>query len=303
MEIYKPQTNITYGIIGFSMSDLDLSYITRMRCNRFYNYTVDNLFGKKYDFTILNTNHYHFDIDNDNDKDLLKYFIYGVSDSYKFSKDPVKEPVLDSENTPTNIILKFNARDLYNLNKLDKNEKSEKLEEEINLWNKITKWISYFNLEYDDHNNNNNNNADITNDVNLNKLNKLYKFILNSISKTREIDIHKAKEYIIILITHLEMIPINDRYILQNNIIQSFINNDVLENHIYFISKECEWTNKDLLEYEDNKTNDFPLVANDGLLGINKYKCINSNCEHKFTYESKKNFMCILKHILDTNSK
>jgi hypothetical protein len=234
----------------------------------------------KKEFCFIDTRGYYFSVDHKSDVDLLRYYIRGIRAHSKFSKRPEDVEQLQDQYDPrtgiTHLILPISARDIY----------------KGVSW--LKSWITTGTIMKD----------------------RLYNFVrLYNVAKHLLAEIRydceelEAADKIVVLVTHMDMIPPWNRADAEKQIRAAFGAFNVPENLIAFGAKECEWDEKTLLEHEA-QLNKFlqSLGENENyyestksvVMHVPSDRCIRPDCQHLFTEEAKQNYMRLLQHFLNS---
>jgi hypothetical protein len=281
--MYKPKENIVIGLIGYSMNNSSIEK-TRTIGSTFMN---RNIVGAHHDFKIINTNNYPFDVDTDKGKEILQFFLQGMEDSCKLSKEMDYDCYHDSSNRVNHVVLRFNIKNFYDLKRAEVEQ--EKIEEEVkrSYWDYISGYLPFSSSSNSSEVKEENKAKSCTykmNDVNLNKLYQLYDFILDTIAENKSFSKMEAVPYVNVLFTHMEGIPSDIR-----SEITQYVENFMRQNTpICFVSKECQYSIEDCLSHEvdDGDRIPFPIMDDIQLLVHNKNGCNNIDCPHRFDIKS-----------------
>jgi hypothetical protein len=233
-------------------------------------------------FVMLDTRGFFFDVSNTTDDAILQKFLKGLPEKTVFSRNPkivdYSTVPLDTRNRPTHVILVFNA------------------------WTFSKPPISWWSWFFGQSNNNSQSN-------NLEHFVSLWKRVVQILAQIHNTDEYHAKQRTFILVTHMDMIPPNERTKIKNQIHEDLVRVGVAENEIFFGAKECEWDQTTLLEYQQKINNLLKQVKKDEdaqdvaenmnlPLHIPENKCIRPGCQHQFTDDALKNFADLLTAIL-----
>jgi len=236
-------------------------------------------------FVMLDTRGFFFDVNNTTDVEILEKFLNGLPEKTVFSRNPeivdYSTVPLDTRNRPTHVILVFNA------------------------WTFSKPAISWWSWFFGQSNNLQPNN--------LQHFVSLWKRVVQILSRIHSIDEYEAKEKTFILVTHMDMIPPNERVKIKNQIREDLVRVGVASNAIFFGAKECEWNQTTLLEYQQKISRVLEQVGQDEdaqdvaetmnqPLHIPENKCVRANCQHLFTDDALKNFGELLTAILQSDS-
>jgi len=243
---------------------------------------------KIWDIAFIDTRGYYFDSSSIHDQQLLDKFIQGLKEGTRFSKRiPTDDLVFDAKNSPTHLILAITARDVY------KKSTTESKIDQSSYW---FRWFS-------------------TTD-NLDRLTALYAQMIASLAK------HKysnnsliAAGKVIVLVTHMDMIPKNQQIDFKDWIIKQFREKGIPENFILFGGKECEWNQKELEQHDDHvkKIIDslepdedyFEKLKSSWELHYSHHTTCRrekGSCKHAFTKDTRDGYGDFLELILNSGS-
>jgi len=165
---------------------------------------------------------------------LLEMFVRGLPEGTILDKKilPTEE---DHKNSPTHLVLVINARDVYK-NKKEPNNNSK--------GSNSKGWTGWFRWWGND--------TDSSETNNIIKLTDLYKRMVDHLSKHRyKNNGIAAAGKVIVLVTHLDMIPKPDREQFKSWITSQFTQNGVSENFILFGEKQCDWDYNALAKHDE----------------------------------------------------
>ncbi len=252
-----------------------------------YNFRGVQINGSPVTFAFVDTRGYFFNINEPKSVEILERFIQGVREGTKFEEGENFGACADTRNATSHLLLAVNARSLWvdtaysmwfwvnSKQQEAKAKKAQKLEAICSLYGKLVELLAE----------------------------KRYKG--NTI---------EAKKRVYVLITHMDMIPINQNA-ARTSITSTLSGKGIPPNLVVFAQKTCAWNEADLSSHEDEVDKFFASVPKDvewfkharalnkdrGFPHITDDKCINKEtCTHDYPDYVIQSFKGLLNQMLST---